>query len=341
MEVKLISDQLRNQNGMMLAPVMGILAIIASLALSYTALTLYNHKILLNDKQGEQVLFIAEAGIEDALHELKLNSDWRTGFNQKSLANGLYSVSVQPTTWPNTANALALSSEGKILNSRVKSVITAIVSLGQALFSSAMQSTQNININNSTGTVSGSLTAGTVYTLNGALVVQGQKTNNSTLPVTAPNFSALKNAATVLVTGEKHFTAGTYTGVWYVDGTVLIDSNVTINGTIISTGHIQFGNTTNVRIITGDTKSALISGNTILGSNAQNAYIEGMVYASQSIQLNDQKNCTYIGAIAAPGDISSNNSQNMSVIYNGTYATTPKYFGTETAGSNLKVLAWK
>ena len=211
----------------MLAPVMGILAIIASLALSYTALNLYNHRILLNDKQGEQALFIAEAGIEDALHELKLNSNWRTGFNQKSLANGFYTVSVVPTTWLNVSNALAIQSESYMTNSRAKSSITAIIALGSAMFDSAIQSTQNINMNHDSGTISGDVTTGGNYNSNsGSLIVQGTVNLNSTDPIPVPDLTAWQAAATTVVNGDKTFSSGTYSGIWFVQGNVSINTSV-------------------------------------------------------------------------------------------------------------------
>lgn len=331
-----------NQRGMMLAPVMGILAIIASLALSYTALTLYNHKILLNDKQGEQALFIAEAGIEDALHELKLNSSWRTGFSNKSFASGSYSVSVSSTSWLNVSNALAIQSEGHITQSRAKSVITAIIALGSAMFDSAIQSTQNINMNHDSGTISGDVTTGGNYNANsGSLVVQGTVNLSSTDPIPIPDLTAWQAAATTIVNTNKTFTAGTYSGIWFIQGNVSISSNVTMNGTIVATGNIQFSNTDHITILAGNNKAALVAGGSLSASNSNTLYIEGLIYGSQGISFNNQSACTYIGAVVSLGTINMNNSTNLSIAYDGTYAENPLYFNDSSGSSEMRILAWK
>lgn len=54
----------------------------------------------LNDIRQAQALAIAEAGMEDAMRMLYVNSAWTTGFSSKAFANGFYSVSLSTDVPP-------------------------------------------------------------------------------------------------------------------------------------------------------------------------------------------------------------------------------------------------
>jgi len=54
----------------------------------------------LYQKRLAQAQSIAEAGLEDALHSLSLNSSWRSGFSSKTFADGYYTVTLSTNSPP-------------------------------------------------------------------------------------------------------------------------------------------------------------------------------------------------------------------------------------------------
>ncbi len=331
----------KNQSGFFLAPVVGLMVILLSLAMTYSALNRGNTMVLRNDQQAQTAFYIMEAGIEDAIHELANSSTWRTGFSNKAFGSGTYTVTVQ-----DVSGNVEVSSIGRIDNSSAKAtgtVVLAVTPMGP--FNYAIHSNQNININSGTGLIEGDLTAINIYSNNSSIVIDGQQITPSASPVPTPDFASWQAIADTVVVGSMTFYSSTYSGIWYVDGTVQIDSGATIYGTVVATGHIEFNNSDHVSVIAGDTHVALLTQNNVLGSNSGDLYVEGVIYAQQSIQLNNQHTCEFKGSLVSPGDVHFNNSSSLHIDFDeALIGETPFAFldnSGNSGGATIEVLAWK
>ena len=54
-------------------------------------------QIVQNEVQGAEAMAIAEAGLNDALAQLRADLNWDDGFDEKSFADGTYSVTREDT----------------------------------------------------------------------------------------------------------------------------------------------------------------------------------------------------------------------------------------------------
>jgi hypothetical protein len=59
-----------------------------------------------NHIQGVKALALAEAGLNDALAQLRVDSRWTEGFTDKSFGNGAYTVTIKDTTIRSTAETV-------------------------------------------------------------------------------------------------------------------------------------------------------------------------------------------------------------------------------------------
>jgi len=79
------------------------LVILAAVVMMGVSLYTSTHAMIqesVYQKRLVQAQAIAEAGLEDALLQLRLNPTWRTGFTQKLLSGGSYTVSLSTASSP-------------------------------------------------------------------------------------------------------------------------------------------------------------------------------------------------------------------------------------------------
>jgi hypothetical protein len=175
----------------------------------------------------------------------------------------------------------------------------------------------------------------------GGVALVGQTSDGSSDQVPVPDWGAWRSAATVVITGNHTFSGGSYSGIWYVDGNVTINSSVMISGTVIATGNIDYSNSASIAIVSGPSNTALIAGNNIIGNRAASVFISGLVYAANNIVINNESSIFFYGIIFAGNNINSNGSASMALSYNSDLAVHFPYYFTDPDGIGLKVSTWK
>jgi hypothetical protein len=199
----------------------------------------------------------------------------------------------------------------------------------------------NIDFNNSSGTITGNLnTIGNVNNESG-MTIAGAITEGSGVAVPTVNMGSYAAIATTTVSGNRTFNAGTYSGIWYVDGKVTVNDNVIFNGTIVATGNIDLTNTDNFRITPASNYPALVTASNISGNRMGTANIRGLVFAAGTITLNQGANNTVFGAIVSGGSADFKNGSGWSIIYNANLATNPPPYFTAAGGGSASGNGWK
>lgn len=326
---------LKNQKGFLLAPFLGLLLIMLSLGLSYMRASQMNTAILRNDGDSEQAFYVMEAGLEDAMAQMRANMSWNTGFQNKVFQNGTYTVTVQDAlpykqvTSTATLNGKSIQSKGKVL-----------ASVGTNAFVHAIHSGKDVHLDPAIGLVTGGLTAADNAHVAATMVVVGTTTEDSTDQTPVPNWSNWQNAATTVINGNYTFPSGVYTGIWYVNGKATLSSNLTLTGTIVATDKIDFKNTTNIVINGGSTMTALISGDHVEGNSASNVSISGVIYGDKGVNFNSQVNTSYVGSIVG-GDFHANSATNLTIAYDTDLAVNIPYYFTDADAAAVKVIAWQ
>lgn len=85
---------IKNQRGFVLLLTTFIIALGAALIIGFLQVSTTDLQIVRNDQYATRALYIAEAGIEDALYELTLDSNWNAGFTNKAFAGETYTVTL-------------------------------------------------------------------------------------------------------------------------------------------------------------------------------------------------------------------------------------------------------
>lgn len=124
--------------------IMAVFALMA--AISYKAAKTVVGDAVYNARSAE-AMAIAEAGLEDALHALALNSGWRSGFSQKAFAGGYYTVTVAtPSPFSMTIASTGYSSSKLLTGRAVKTVAVTALFYSTATAANVVQS-NNLTVN--------------------------------------------------------------------------------------------------------------------------------------------------------------------------------------------------
>ncbi len=296
---------------------------------------------------NEKAICLADAGINKAVWYLthtapdgSIDGSWRTTAypadpgsgptdpRQESLGEGVY------TMWVETSGGnILVTARGTVngVERTVQEMITLAGSVPQA-FNNVQYSGGSIDFRNSSGTVTGDLnTVGDVNN-EGGMTILGAITERSGIPVPSVNLSSYAAIATRTVSGNRIFNAGTYSGIWYVDGKVTINDNVTFNGTIVATGNIELNNTDNFTSRPASNYPALVTASNISGNKMGTADIRGLVFAAGTITLNQAANNTIVGAIVSGGSADFKNGSGWSMTYNTNLASHPPPYFTAGGG---------
>ena len=83
-----------HNRGVVLLLVVFVVALISAIVIGMLQLNTEDIQIMRNHIHAAEVLAIAEAGLDDALSQLRANPDWRDGFQDKPFAGGAYTVTV-------------------------------------------------------------------------------------------------------------------------------------------------------------------------------------------------------------------------------------------------------
>jgi type II secretory pathway component PulK len=92
-----------HESGSVLLVVVVLVALLAATVMGHLQVNAEEIQLMRNHLYGAQAMALAEAGLNDALSQLRADSSWRDGFADKSLGDGSYTVSVDGSTITSTA----------------------------------------------------------------------------------------------------------------------------------------------------------------------------------------------------------------------------------------------
>jgi len=96
--------KLRN-NGSVLLIAVFVIAMLSALVMGMLQMNTEEIQLMQNQIYAVQARAIAEAGLNDALSELRADSSWRSGFANKAFPCGSYTVTVTGSTIESTATS--------------------------------------------------------------------------------------------------------------------------------------------------------------------------------------------------------------------------------------------
>lgn len=86
--------RIKNRRGAILLMTVFIIALGAILIIGFLQLSLADLQIVRNHHYSLRALYIAEAGVEDAMYELTQDKNWNDGFTNKAFAGETYTVTI-------------------------------------------------------------------------------------------------------------------------------------------------------------------------------------------------------------------------------------------------------
>ena len=95
----------RKNNGSVFLIVIFVIALLSALVMGMLQMNTEELQLVRNHIYAVQALAIAEAGLNDALSEIRSNSSWTTGFTDKVFNGGSYTVDVNGLTITSTGTS--------------------------------------------------------------------------------------------------------------------------------------------------------------------------------------------------------------------------------------------
>ncbi|MEN6337333.1 MAG: hypothetical protein ABFE01_24015, partial [Phycisphaerales bacterium] len=88
----------RRQSGSVLLIVVVLVALLAATVVGHLQVNAEEIQLMQNQVHGAEAMALAEAGLNDALAQLRVNSRWIAGFSEKPFGDGTYTVTVKDKT---------------------------------------------------------------------------------------------------------------------------------------------------------------------------------------------------------------------------------------------------
>jgi Tfp pilus assembly protein PilX len=114
--------KIRKNHGSVFLITLFVVAMLSAAVMGMLQMTTEEIQLMRNQIWAAEALTIAEAGLNDALSELRTNSNWSSGFTDKSFNNGSYSTTVCGSLPNLTLESTGTSQQGFI--ARVAAAIT-------------------------------------------------------------------------------------------------------------------------------------------------------------------------------------------------------------------------
>lgn len=287
--------------------------------------------MMADEYRSQQAFHVADAGISDTAQQLVDDTDWsdNTGFT-KSFGPGSFTISYVAQT-QTTATIRSDGTVGGITRSIQQSLTKGgdPVAFDHVFYTESYISAGG----SSTGTVNGDMQAGGTIETTGVVFNGDQDASNPASDVPTPDWSYWLGVATTTVSGNQNFSSGTYSGIYYVSGNVGIQSDVTINGTIVARGKISISSGSNVTITATDPNPALISENFESFTGGGNITINGWCVTLGTFSVNGTAPFTLNGGVAAVGNIGIGGNADLAINYVAPGSTVPGFIGGETEGA--------
>jgi len=89
-----------------------VIALLAALVCGMLQMNTEEIQLLQNHVYAAQAMAAAEAGLNDAMAQIRTDDDWTTGFTDKTFANGSYNVTVAGELPTRTIQSTAVTARG-------------------------------------------------------------------------------------------------------------------------------------------------------------------------------------------------------------------------------------
>ncbi len=301
-----------------------------------------------------QAIYLADAGLDMAIWYLRntapddsTDCSWRTtaypagpGPNatdpqQRSLGEGTFTIWVQ-----DSGSDIQVYARGTV--DELSRTITQTLTLTSSVLERGIHADgAHLKLANSNGTITGNVSCFVSVlpdplpvglTITGTVTDQGDGQVKVNPAIIFSTYYDLADALGQASTSNLAFSSGnTYTGIWYTTKKVTIESNVTINGSIIAEGTIDFKNSgnNNAENVIINPKAyaptqnypALVSGGNITGTvksgiGLKDSTISGLILANNNITFDSLSGTTFTGTILGGNNISMENASSFTVNYN-------------------------
>jgi len=114
-----IKDLFLNQKGMVLLTTLIFVFLLVTFGVSLLTMTSNDIKLSTLQRDSTQAFYLAEAGIQRSIKELKNDFAWRGGFTDEFLGSGTYTVVIEDSNDDPSipSNQVRVTSTGKVANS--------------------------------------------------------------------------------------------------------------------------------------------------------------------------------------------------------------------------------
>jgi type II secretory pathway component PulK len=106
------------ENGSVLLMVVFLVALLSAVVMGMLQINTEEVQLMQNYVNAAQALTVAEAGLNDALAQIRANASWNVGFTSKAFVGGTYTVTVSG----GTITSVGTSSQGS--SAKVQATVT-------------------------------------------------------------------------------------------------------------------------------------------------------------------------------------------------------------------------
>lgn len=243
-----------------------------------------------------QALFLAEAAMQYEFESLSQDPDWSNNSDSlnKPMAGGAFNIEYIDRT-PSSATIKFTGTKDGVSRKFTANISKEIPAFNYSVYIGGVLNDQNATNLSITGEVEENATA---------------------LP--RLNLSYYESIADHKFYQNRTFTAGTYSGIYYIDGNVSIESGVTINGSIIATGNINMSHSSNINVSATQSYLAIATVGNFIFQDAEGVTINGPIYVGVDMTGNflsqGVEDITFNGTIIVAGNFNLQDSNNVTII---------------------------
>jgi type II secretory pathway component PulK len=114
--------RIAKKNGSVFLMVVFVIALLSSIVMGMLQMNTEEIQLMRNQIYTAQALAVAEAGLNDALYQIRTNPSWTTGFSNKAFNGDSYTVAVTGTLPNRTITSTGTTTQGFV--SRVAANVT-------------------------------------------------------------------------------------------------------------------------------------------------------------------------------------------------------------------------
>lgn len=324
------------RNGYALLTVIFIIVSFAVLGISSVALVTGSSQMMTDEYHTQQAFSIADAGLNVVAEQLSADADWsdNTAFT-RTFGPGQMSVSYIAQTTTSATVRVQGTVEGI-----TRTVQRSFSAGGTNAFEHSMYTKGDIDVTGSSGgTVDGSVSAGGVIDDDGGVTFNGDTEENADNEVPLPDWDYWEASADYVSTGNYNFSSGSYSGVYFIAGNVQINHNVTLEGSIISTGSVTTAGSSNISIVAPSGLPAIVAKGSVTFTGSSNLSIQGWVISLATVTFTGNSDVSTVGGVIAEGDIVATGNTDIDIDYGESYIPTSGFVGGGSEG--LQFGTWR